>query len=188
MGETGGKMAELRKKCAHIKISNRRLWYLAGILTLWTKLRIISIYNRNTAWLRDTVRQTSRGKSAAAGQTTGAPRQLTSQGTSAWPYCVATQYSFYPVQYIVNITKMKLWNHKSNDLLKNGLPMRAWRRQPSHQLDKVSEGRRLEHLLNNPGTVLNLQFRPSIYMGLIISEMCNKSLLYPTKNLSIGSL
>ena len=27
------------------------------------------MYNRNTAWLRDTVRQTSRGKSAAAGRT-----------------------------------------------------------------------------------------------------------------------
>ena len=36
-------------------------------------------HNRNTAWLRDTVRQTSRGKSAANGRLT-------------------TQYSFYPVQ------------------------------------------------------------------------------------------
>ena len=54
-------------------------------------------YNRNTAWLRDTVRQTSRGKSAAAGRTTGPPRPLTSRGTSAWPYRVTTQYSFYPV-------------------------------------------------------------------------------------------
>ena len=55
-------------------------------------------YNRNTAWLRDTVRQTSRGKSAAAGRTAGSPRPLTSRGTSAWPYRVTTQYSFYPVQ------------------------------------------------------------------------------------------
>ena len=54
--------------------------------------------NRNTAWLRDTVRQTSRGKSAAAGRTAGPPRPLTSRGTSAWPYRVTTLYSFYPVQ------------------------------------------------------------------------------------------
>ena len=32
--------------------------------------------------------------------------------------------------------------------------------------DKVSKGRGSEHLLNNPGTVLNLQLRPAIYMGL----------------------
>ena len=30
----------------------------------------------------------------------------------------------------------------NNDLPKNGLPSRAWRRQPSHQLDKVSFGPR----------------------------------------------
>ena len=63
---------------------------------------------------------------------------------------------------------MKLWNYKSNDLPKNGLPTRAWRRQPSHQLDKVSEGRRPEHLLNNTGTVLKLQLHPSIYVGLFL--------------------
>ena len=63
---------------------------------------------------------------------------------------------------------MKLWNYKSNDLPKNGLPTRAWRRQPSHQLDKVSEGQSLKHLLNNTGTVLKLQLRPSINMGLFI--------------------
>ena len=60
--------------------------------------KMITAYNRNTAWLRDTVRQTSRGKSAAAGRTAGPPRPLTSRGTSAWPYRVTTQYSFYPVQ------------------------------------------------------------------------------------------
>ena len=63
------------------------------------KLTLVPVwYNRNTAWLRDTVRQTSRGKSAAAGRTTGPPRPLTSRGTSAWPYRVTTQYSFYPAQ------------------------------------------------------------------------------------------
>ena len=45
---------------------------------------------------------------------------------------------------------------------------RARRRQPSRQLDKVSEGRRPEYLLNNAGTVLKLQLRPSIYMGLFL--------------------
>ena len=55
-------------------------------------------HNRNAACLRNTVRQTSRGKSAAAGRTAGAPQPLTSRGTSAWPYHVTRQYSFYPVQ------------------------------------------------------------------------------------------
>ena len=69
-------------------------------------------------------------------------------------------------KYIVNTTIVKLWNYKSNDLRKNGLPTRAWRRRSNHRLDKVSEGRRPEHLLNNPGTVLDLQLRLSIYMRL----------------------
>ena len=67
--------------------------------------------NRNTAWLRDTVRQTSRGKSAAAAVgpgrwlPAGRPRPLTSRGMSAWPYRVTTRYSFYPV----------LMNNRSNN-------------------------------------------------------------------------
>ena len=40
---------------------------------------------------------------------------------------------------------------------------------------RVSEGWRPEHLLNNPGTVLYLQLRPSIYIWGYFSEMCNKS-------------
>ena len=50
---------------------------------------------RNTAWLRDTVRQTSLGKSAAGADLRSALRPLTSRGTSAWPYRVTTQYSYY---------------------------------------------------------------------------------------------
>ena len=50
-------------------------------------------YNRNTAWLRDTVRQGSQRPAVR-----GPPRPLTSRGTSARPYRVTTQYSFYPVQ------------------------------------------------------------------------------------------
>ena len=50
---------------------------------------------RNTLWLRDTVRQTSRGKSADAGLNAGRPRLLTSRGMSAWPYRVTTKYSYY---------------------------------------------------------------------------------------------
>ena len=68
---------------------------------------------------------------------------------------------------------MKLWNYKVNDLRKNGLPTCAWRRQPSHQLEKVYEGRRPDYLLNSRGTVLNLQLRPSYWWGYF-KEMCNK--------------
>ena len=50
---------------------------------------------------------------------------------------------------------------------------------------RVSEGRR--HLLNNPGTVLNLQLHPSVYMGLF-GRNVEQIALNPTKNLSIDSL
>ena len=70
-----------------------------SLLGLW--------YNRNTAWLRDTVRQTSRGKSAATGRNAGFP--------------------FIQYKYVDNTTIVKVWNYKSSDLLKNGLPTRAWR-------------------------------------------------------------
>ena len=54
-------------------------------------------YNRNTLWLRDTVRQTSRGP-------------LTSIGMPAWPYRVTKKYSFYSIQ--TNIS----WNNNSDAL------------------------------------------------------------------------
>ena len=69
---------------------------------------------------------------------------------------------------------MKLWNYKSIDLPKTGLPTRAWHRQPSHQLDKDVRGPKPEHLLNNPGTVFNLKLRPSIYMGLFQKYVTNR--------------
>ena len=50
---------------------------------------------RNTAWLRDTVRQTSLGKSAAGADLRYPLRPLTSLGTFAWPYRVTTRYSYY---------------------------------------------------------------------------------------------
>ena len=80
------------------------------------------------------------------------------------------------VQYkcIVNTTKVKLWNYKSNDLPANGLPTRAWSRQPSHQLDKVSEGRRPGHLLNNPGLYLTYNCHPQYIWGYF-AEKWNKS-------------
>ena len=63
--------------------------------------------NRNILWLRDAVRQTSRGKSAAAGRpTAGRPRPLTSRGMSAWPYRVTTKYSFYPVHPFKMLNKI----------------------------------------------------------------------------------
>ena len=69
---------------------------------------------------------------------------------------------------------MKLWNYKSNDLPANDLPTRAWSRQPSHQLDKVSEGQRPEHLLNNPGLYLTYNCAPQYIWGYF-AEMWNKS-------------
>ena len=70
---------------------------------------------------------------------------------------------------------MKLRNYKCNDLPKHVLPTRAWRHQLSHQLDKVSGGRRSDYLLNNPWTVLNLQLHPAIHIWGYFAEMCNKS-------------
>ena len=69
---------------------------------------------------------------------------------------------------------MKLWNYKSNDLPANGLPTRAWSRQPSHQLDKVSEGWRPEHLLNNPGLYFTYNCHPQYIWGYF-AEKWNKS-------------
>ena len=51
---------------------------------------------------------------------------------------------------------------------------------------RVSEGRMPEHLLNNPGTVPNLQLRLSIYMGLFLRNVLQIA-LNPTKNLSMLS-
>ena len=80
------------------------------------------------------------------------------------------------IQYkcIVNTTKVKLWNYKSNDLPANGLPTLAWSHQPSHQLDKVSEGRRPEHLLNNPGLYITYNCAPQYIWGYF-AEIWNKS-------------
>ena len=56
---------------------------------------------------------------------------------------VSRNHTVFPLSsanaYIVNTTIVKLWNDKSNDLPKNGSTTRAWRCQPSHQLDKVSD-------------------------------------------------
>ena len=46
------------------------------------------------------------------------------------------QVPFIQYKYVANIAIGKLWNYKSNELPKTGLPTRAWRRKPSHQLDK----------------------------------------------------
>ena len=55
---------------------------------------IFVLDKRNTACLRDTLRQTSVGKSAARADLRSAWRPLTSLGTSAWPIGVTTQYSY----------------------------------------------------------------------------------------------
>ena len=49
--------------------------------------------------------------------------------------------------------------------------MHAWRRQSSHQLDKMSQGQRPEHLFNTPRTVPNTQLRTIIYMELFHRKM-----------------
>ena len=74
------------------------LWLIIGFII--SKLHyccvnyIFVLDKRNTAWLRDTVRQTSLGKSAV--------RRL-----SAWPYSVTTQYSYF--SYIVFVlTKVSM--------------------------------------------------------------------------------
>ena len=79
--------------------------------------------------------------------------------------------------YLTELWENFYFSEKKNDLEKNGLPTRAWRRQLSHQLDKVSEGRRPEHLLNNPGTVLNLLTYNCVppYIWGYFSEMRSKS-------------
>ena len=50
---------------------------------------------RNTLWLRNKIRQTSLGKSAARPKLRSSRWPLTSFGISAWPYCVTTKYSYY---------------------------------------------------------------------------------------------
>ena len=64
---------------------------------------------RNTLWLRDTVRQTSLGKSAAGADLWSARRPLTSLGMSAWPYRVTTKYSYFIIT-MINLCPCTLWN------------------------------------------------------------------------------
>ena len=120
------------------------------------------VYNINTMWLGDTVRQTSRG--------------LSFRGKSAWPYRVTTKYpGILFIQCKQTWVEMTLWNDKSYDFTNNCSPVRVWRRQPSQQLDNVAEGRRPELLFNTPRTLPNLQLRPIIYME-IFTEIDNISL------------
>ena len=96
---------------------------------------LVQEYNRNTLWLRDTVRQ-------AAGPTKSQPRPLTSPGMSAWPYRVTTKYSFYPVQAYKMLNKKMialtvLWNEKYSDLMANYLSIILWRRPPSELMSPV---------------------------------------------------
>ena len=117
------------------------------------------------------VRQTARGKSAAAAPTAGLPPPLNSQGMSAWPHRVTTNNSFiqYKQTYVV-ITKVALWNDKSFDFTHNCLSVSSWC-QPSQQLHKVSEGLRYDHFFNTPRSLPNLQLRPIIYMELFDRNM-----------------
>ena len=71
----------------------------------------------------------------------------------------------------VEITTVTLWNDKSYDFTNNCLPKRAWRHQPNQPLNKVSDGRRPELLLNASRTVLNLRLHPIIYMELFHANM-----------------
>ena len=66
---------------------------------------------RNTLWLRDTVRQTSLGKSAAGADLRSAWQPLTSLGMSAWPYHVTTKYSYFIQILLGPISKALHFQH-----------------------------------------------------------------------------
>ena len=70
-------------------------------LDIVSKLHYIIVQDyRNTAWLHNTVRQTSLGKSVAGADLRSALQPLASLGTSAWPCCVTTQYSYYLPSFV----------------------------------------------------------------------------------------
>ena len=75
--------------------------FFGKLLDIVSKLHhIIVLDYRNTAWLRDTFRQTSIGKSGAGADLRSALQPLTSLGTSAWPCRVTTQYSYYLPSFV----------------------------------------------------------------------------------------
>ena len=70
-------------------------------------------YNRNTLWLRDTVRQTSRGKSAAAGPTAGRSRPLTSLLCFEMRNTVIWWRTIFP--YLYDVACQASWRHLSSE-------------------------------------------------------------------------
>ena len=99
------------------------------------------------------------------------PRPLTCWGISAWPYRVTTKYSFIPCKYISynNNSGASKWQIKRfNKFVFSPVRMVL---QPCHQLKKVTEGRRPEHLLNTRKTVPTLHLCPIIYMQLFNGNM-----------------
>ena len=97
-----------------IVIANANQWnnisflYTIMLQQLHYTMNHILRYNRNTVWLRDMVSQTSWGKSAV-------PRDI----------CLTVSCNhavFMQCKSIVNTTRVRRWNYKSNDLPKNGSP------------------------------------------------------------------
>ena len=90
----GGLAGDVMRAWASHSLVNH--WIYTFEASLLSRLLYIVLDKRNTAWLRDTVRQTS----AAEADLRSAQRPLTSPGTSAWPYRVTTQYSYHIYIYI----------------------------------------------------------------------------------------
>ena len=96
-----------------------------SLLRVFMRIHVQRTYNKNTLWLREMIRQTSRGKSAA---------DRSSRRMSSWPYRVTTKY-FYPVP-VYKVLKVFApltvhWNKKSIDLMTNYLSIYVLRRLPS---------------------------------------------------------
>ena len=71
---------------------NRLIYYLNHHCCCFNLYVLLD--KRNILWLRDMVRQTSLGKSAAGADLRSAWQPLSSLGMSAWPYRVTALYSY----------------------------------------------------------------------------------------------
>ena len=99
------------------------------------------------------------------------------------PDGIAEPQSIPDIQYkqtSVEITTVTLWNDKSYDLTNNSLPLRAWRRQTSQQLDKVSEAEGpnthcITQGLHPTYNCVQLYHIIYIYIHSYFMDICNRS-------------
>ena len=139
----------------------------------WSYLCSVMQYTRNTSWLRDTVRQTSRRKSAAAGLTAGRPRPLTFRGMSVC-LTISRNYKLFllsSTNKYVKTTIVTLWNDKSDHLIRHYLPLHAWRVSRATGSIKWPRTEGPKHLLSTTRTVHTLQLRLNICMELLNRNM-----------------